>query len=241
MSKRDLSAAEAPTTETAAGAAPTRPAGLDWAQVRLFLIQHPDRIQSDRDLLERLGLTLSGPNVVDFSRAALTRLEAVAAKETVARKAIEQVARANFAAQAQAHAAVITLLEARSQTDLARRLDEAARERFGLSAGVIALEGPGAVPAGWRALEPDGVDRLVGTGAFSRLGLDAADPLVFGPQSGAVRSAALVRMALWSPARHALVGFGSADPDGFSPDMGAELVAFVTRVVERTAERWPVL
>ena len=39
------------------------------------------------------------------------------------------------------------------------------------------------------------------------------------------------------------VAFGSPapDPEGFSHDMGAELVAFVARVVERTAERWPVL
>ena len=29
------------------------------------------------------------------------------------------------------------------------------------------------------------------------------------------------------------------DPEGFTPDMGSELVAFLARVVERTAERWP--
>ena len=52
---------------------------------------------------------------------------------------------------------------------------------------------------------------------------------------------ALVRMALWSPARHAVIAFGSPEPEGFTPDMGCELIAFVTRVVERVAERWPVL
>ena len=35
--------------------------------------------------------------------------------------------------------------------------------------------------------------------------------------------------------------FGSTDPEGFTPEMGAELVAFLARVVERTAERWPLL
>ena len=44
-----------------------------------------------------------------------------------------------------------------------------------------------------------------------------------------------------SPSRQGLLAFGSADPDGFTEDMGAELVAFLARVVERTAERWPVL
>ncbi len=56
-----------------------------------------------------------------------------------------------------------------------------------------------------------------------------------------MKSAALVRMALWSPVRTGVLAFGSADPDGFTPDMGAELVAFLARVVERTAERWPTL
>jgi uncharacterized protein YigA (DUF484 family) len=35
--------------------------------------------------------------------------------------------------------------------------------------------------------------------------------------------------------------WGSADPEGFTADMGSELVAFLARVVERTAERWPIL
>ena len=50
---------------------------------------------------------------------------------------------------------------------------------------------------------------------------------------------ALVRMAVWSPLRQGVLAFGSREPAGFTPDMGAELVAFLARVVERTAERWP--
>ena len=38
-----------------------------------------------------------------------------------------------------------------------------------------------------------------------------------------------------------VLAFGSPDPEGFTRDMGVELVAFLARVVERTAERWPVL
>ena len=51
--------------------------------------------------------------------------------------------------------------------------------------------------------------------------------------------ALMVRVAIWEPAREGLLAFGSADPEGFTPDMGSELVAFLARVVERTAERWP--
>ena len=62
------------------------------------------------------------------------------------------MARANFAAQAQTHAAVIDLLEARNHSDLGRRVDDLARLRFGLAAGVLALEGPGAAARAGRAL-----------------------------------------------------------------------------------------
>jgi uncharacterized protein YigA (DUF484 family) len=48
-------------------------------------------------------------------------------------------------------------------------------------------------------------------------------------------------MAIWTPAREAILAFGSPDARGFTPEMGAELVAFLARVAERTAERWPVL
>ncbi|MNR68354.1 hypothetical protein D3C85_1928620 [compost metagenome] len=55
---------------------------------------------------------------------------------------------------------------------------------------------------------------------------------------------ALVRMSLQAPGedapRPALCAFGSAEDDGFTPAMGCELVAFVARVVERMAERWPL-
>ena len=212
-----------------------------WPQVRAWLMAHPEKLLSDRELMETLSLKPAGPNVVDFGRAALARLEAVAARESGARRQIEQIARANFAAQAQTHAAVIEILEARNHTDLARRLDDAAVTRFGLSAGVIAVEEPGGVPFGWRPIDDGAIDMLFGQDGLSRFGADEGNEALFGERAAQVQSSALVRLALWHEARPALVAFGSPDPDGFTPDMGAELVAFVARVVERTAERWPVL
>ena len=61
---------------------------------------------------------------------------------------------------------------------------------------------------------------------------------LFGESAGEVRSMSMVRMAIWEPSLQGLLVFGSADPDGFTPEMGAELVTFLARVVERTAERW---
>lgn len=209
-----------------------------WPEARALLMAHPDLLRDDPDLMQTLGLKPA--NVVEFGPAALARLEAARARETTARQEIEALARANFHAQSQTHALIIDLLEARNNADLARRVQQAAEDRFGLVAGSIAVEGPGLTPAGWRPLACGMVDLLLGDGA-ARMGSTIAADELFGPQPEAVHSMALVRLSVWSPQRQGVLAFGARERDGFTRDMGAELVAFLARVVERTAERWPPL
>jgi uncharacterized protein YigA (DUF484 family) len=179
---------------------------------------------------------------VEFAPAALARVHAAHQREAMQRQQLEATARANFSAQAQTHGAVIDLLDARNHSDLAWRIDELAKTRFGLAAAVIALEDPERVPAGWRPLVEGQVDMILdGAQRLARMGLAPTALGLFGDQGPLVRSMAMVRMAIWEPARQGLLAFGSADPEGFTEDMGTELVAFLARVVERTAERWPVL
>lgn len=213
----------------------------DWRIVAGFLSEHPHRLREDEALLEELGLRLRGDKVVDFGPAALARLKQAKSAEKQARVQLEATARANFAAQAQAHAAVVDILESRNNSDLARRLDEIAQLRFGLVTGVVAIEGEGSTPAGWRELAPGFTDTLLGPNGLARMGQTPHTELLFSQQAEAVRSVAMVRVAIWSPARQGVLAFGSPDPEGFTPQMGAELVAFLARVVERTAERWPAL
>ncbi|CAN5476212.1 DUF484 family protein [soil metagenome] len=222
-----------------------------WPDVRAWLQANPQTLLDDRSLLEEIGLKPHGRNVVEFGPAALTRLEAVATRESDARKQVEAVARANFAAQTQTHVAALDLLEARNHSDLARRLDAAAQGRFGLAGAAIAIEKPGGVPFGWRALEPGGVDSLLGDHGLTWLGENFEGLDLFGSSEAEVKSVALIRMAPIfgggaieveaSGARHAICAFGSPEPEGFTAKMGCELVAFIARVVERTAERWPIL
>jgi uncharacterized protein YigA (DUF484 family) len=196
--------------------------------------------------VEEIGLKPHGRIVVEFGRAALTKLEEAAEREADARKRIESIARANFAAQTQTHVAALDLMEARNPSDLARRLDAVAQGRFGLAGAAIALEKPGGVPFGWRGLEAGGVDSLLGEHGLTWLGPNFDGLNLFGANEAEVKSVALIRMAPQFPgaettARHAVCAFGSPEDDGFTPTMGCELVAFIARVVERTAERWPIL
>lgn len=219
---------------------------LHWPRVRDWLQAHPELIADDRALLEELGLKATGRNVVEFGKAALTRLEEAAEREADARKRIEAIARANFAAQTQTHVAALDLMEARNPTDLSRRLDGVAQGRFGLVGASVALEKPGGVPFGWKALEAGGVDALLGEHGLTWLGPNFEGLDLFGAAEAEVKSVALIRMAPHfpgsePPVRHAICAFGSPEEDGFTPSMGCELVAFIARVVERTAERWPIL
>jgi uncharacterized protein YigA (DUF484 family) len=210
-------------------------------EVKAFLAANPEVLRSDPEFLTHLGLRLDAANVVDFGPAALARVHAAHQREFSVRRELEEMAQANFSAQAQTHGAVVDLLEARNHSDLARRIDELAQLRFGLVAGIAGLEGPERVPAGWRVMAPGQIDLIVGAQRLALMGFEPTALGLFGERADQVQSMAIIRMAIWEPARQGLLAFGSSDPDGFTADMGAELVAFLARVVERTAERWPVL
>jgi uncharacterized protein YigA (DUF484 family) len=208
--------------------------------VRRFLSDHPDFLKDDAGLLAELGLTVATSNVIEF--APMARVHAAHQREAEQRQLLEEIARANFAAQAQTHGAVVDVLDARNHADLARRVDELAQARFGLAAGVVALEVSGLPPAGWVGLIEGQVDLILdGPQRLARMGFAPTARGLFGEAADAIASMAMVRMAIWEPSRQGLLAFGSTDPEGFTPEMGAELVAFLARVVERTAERWPLL
>jgi uncharacterized protein YigA (DUF484 family) len=213
----------------------------DVAELRALIRRNAGLLRDDAELLADIGLRLDAANIVDFGPAALARVAATAKRESSARRMLEATARANFSAQAQTHAAVIDMLEARNHADLARRVDEVATLRFGLTGAVVALEGPERVPAGWYRLVEGQADLILGAQRLARMGFHAPAAPLFGDKAPVVRSMAMVRVALWEPARQGVLAFGSPDPKGFTKDMGAELVAFLARVFERTAERWPVL
>lgn len=212
-------------------------AAAGWPSVRSFLMEHPNLVREDAELLGQLGLRINAANVVEFGPAALARQIDAHRRESSARLEMETVARANFAAQAQCHAGIVDLLESRSNADLARRLDETAKRRFGLAAGSMSVEGK--APAGWVDLDEGMVDMILGPDQDTRLGETGFGALLFPEAAEPIESAAMIRLSLWD--RTGLLAFGSPDPEAFTADMGCELIAFIARVLERTAERWPSL
>jgi uncharacterized protein YigA (DUF484 family) len=206
--------------------------------VRGLLRGNPQWLRNDHELLAELGLRLDAANIVDFGPVALSRVSAAHERESSARKRLETMARANFAAQTQTHAGVIDILMSESLSDMVGRVDELARRRFGLAFGGLAVEG-GETPPGWVTLVEGQADLILADGVRARLGRLPTAAGLFGDLAPVIESVALARLAMWSPARHGVLAFGSTDSEAFTPEMGADLVVFLARVVERTAERWP--
>ena len=214
------------------------PAQADRALMREALLANPSWLRDDPPLLAELGLRLDAANIVDFGPVALSRVSAAHQRESSERKRLEAMARANFAAQTQTHAAVVDVLAAGGLADLARRVDRLARRRFGLAVGSLAVEGD-STPDGWITLVEGQCDLILGAGRSARLGRVPTAAGLFGAHAPLIGSVALARLSIWNPGRHAVMAFGSADEEAFTPDMGAELVMFLARVVERTAQQWP--
>lgn len=208
-----------------------------WAVLREHVWEWRDHLRADEPLLTALGLKSVSPNLVEFGPVMVARLEEAREREMSAREQLEALARANHDAQLETLESLLHLLSARNNSDLARRLDEVGRERFGLETATLAVEGFGA-PVGWRGLRQGMVNLLLGEGEV-RLGLATAREELFGDRAAKVKSMALIRLSIFEPRRPGVMAFGSADAEGFTRDMGAELVTFLARVVERTAERWP--
>jgi uncharacterized protein len=61
---------------------------------------------------------------------------------------------------------------------------------------------------------------------------------LFGDLGPIVGSVALVRLNVGAGLRQGVLAFAGVEADAFSADMGSDLVTFLARVVERTAERW---
>ena len=206
--------------------------------IRAFLKSRPDFLRDDSELMQALGVRPDAANVVDFGPEALSRVARAHREETNVRQRLEATARDNFEAQGRTHEAVLELIGTRCHADLALKLEDLARELFGLSTAVIGLEGPERVPAGWRVLVEGQVDLTLGAGRPARLGVAPTALGLFGPAADRVGSVALVRLTIGDPARAGVLAFGAESADAFAPEMGHELIDFIARVVERTAERW---
>lgn len=212
---------------------------LDAAAVRSFLLEHPDIVREDAELMAVLARRSGDGSVVDLGTAARDRLVEEVHQLKALNEGIVETARANLATQAQIHMAVLALLEVDSLAALDRKISSRLTGALGVDVCRILIEGHSPLKSAESILgAAEGfVGALLGE-KVERLGPVDPDKAValYGQQGARVKSEAVVRLDF--NGHDGLMALAARDAQLFEAGQGTELLNFLARAVERMIVRW---
>jgi uncharacterized protein YigA (DUF484 family) len=230
-------------------------AAADAAAFRALVLARPGLILDDAEVMRALieADGVAGRNVVDLRGALVKRLETRLARLEETHRSVIAAAYENLAGVSQVHRAALALLEAPDLPGFLRAIVDDAPRILSLDVARLAVESEGGLPAALAALPPDLAAHVVALppeGVAAYLALDGGDgrdgvwlraappeaELLYGEEAGAAGSEALMTLDLGG-GRRGLLALGASDPARFSPEHGADLVAFLGGVVERGLRR----
>lgn len=220
--------------------------GVSADEVRAFLLQHPDFVASDADLIAALlPVRDEGDNVVDMQQFVIAKLQRQVRTLRDIQSDLIEASSLNSLAREQVHAAALAMLDARSFesfVEFVTSADGLART-LGLQGAAICLETAGnaagiGVP-NIRMLEPGGVGRMIGGDMPYRLVANVHGSRgLYGELAEGVQSEALVRLDFSPITPPGLLALGGAGAEQFHPDQAADLLEFLARIVERCVRLW---
>lgn len=219
---------------------------LDATAVVDYLRQHPTFLTDNAELIATLspGAQNRGDGVVDLQQILVTRLREQIRDAEESSRRIREVSVENLANQARTHEAALALMGARNLEHLIDTLGVRLPLILDIAAVAVGVENghaetQGVTLPGIQVLKPGAADRLLGAGKDIRLVADAAPrSRLFGNAAHMVRSMALVRLSFGPTLANGVLGLGSAEPRGYQPGQGTELVTFLARTVEHCIRRW---
>ncbi len=182
---------------------------------------------------------MADDGVIDLAARQRSKLETELARVRASNEALIALAKANLAAQAQTHAAVLAVMEAETLPALDRKLTGRVAGALSVDVVRVFIEGHALLPAG-QAIQPcapDFTHALVG-GKAERLGpIDTryADAL-YAAKASALRTEAIARLEIGGVA--GALCLASRDGEMFRPDQAADLLHFLARVLERRLAPW---
>lgn len=220
---------------------------LSPVQVAEYLRNHPDFLVKHPDLLSVLTppSRRSGDTVVDMQQFMVERQRREIERLRAAYQELVAISRGTLSSQGRIHAAVLSLLAARSFEHLIDIITHELSHTLGCDAVTLCVEGDGhtlprAIRAGLFVLRPGEIDLLLGPSndvlvrPAPQHGLD----IVFGPAAGLIRSDALMRLRISRAAPLGLLAIGARRDDYFAPHQGTELLAFLARAIEHSIRVW---
>ncbi|VXC85226.1 MULTISPECIES: DUF484 family protein [Oceanicaulis] len=212
---------------------------LDLETLRTALRARPEVITGDPELMAAIRAADSGDSVVDLGQRRQKKLEKDLRKARATSDALIALAKANMAAQAQTHAAVLAILEAEDLSALDHKLAGRVAGALSVDAVRVFLEGHSPLKDADAILgcSPELADGLLGDDS-ERLGLvngRFADAL-YGPLGPNMRSEAIARIEIGG--HPGVLCLASRDARAFTADQGADLIHFLARALERRIAPW---
>lgn len=223
---------------------------LNEAQVADFLRDNPDFLKRHPQLLAVLEaperafahVDPAGGEVVDLQDAMLARMRADLGKQREQCSDLIDASRSNLQSQNRIHAAVVSLLKARSLDHLIEILTIDLVGLLHVDAAALCLEGGIVAPAnnqGVRVVPVGTIETIVDISRAVTLREDIeGDRRLYGEAAGLVRSEALLRLTVRPDAPVALLALGSRDPTRFHSGQGSELLVFLAAIMEHCIRTW---
>jgi uncharacterized protein YigA (DUF484 family) len=204
-----------------------------------FLDRHPEALR-----LMRPPVRDAGEDILDFQHFLLERLRRDVVRLEDEQKSLISTSRGNLASQCRVHKAVVAMLRAKGFEHLLQIVTTDLAVLIDVDVVTLCVESSTArmtrLPLQGIHLLPSGrVDVLLGPNRDTLLSSDIrADPELFGPAAGLVRSQALLRLSISRSGPTGLMCIGTRRPDTFCPGLGTELLGFLARALEITIAQW---
>lgn len=210
-----------------------------------FLIRHPDLMESLTPPSRWSAESGDGANVVDMQHYMLGVLKGELDCLRDCAQDVIETSRSNLSSQTRAHAAVLSILTAKSLEDLFQVTAEELPLHLDVDVVTVCfeVEDPAKLATRFgphvRGLHSGVVDAVMNGSTTVALYKDMMDDgAIFGAAAGLVRSAGLARISETDSYPAGLMAFGSRDEGCFHPGQGTELVNFIARVFETSLQAW---
>jgi len=217
---------------------------LNAEEVAGWLKENPNFLIERPDVLAALNPPdRGGGSVVDLQHAMVKRHREELDKLKANWRDLLALSRTNLSNQASIFEATLTAIRAASFEALIEAITERYPEILGYEAVTLCIEtdiAESSGPQNVRQVRFGDIDAYLGGNLKqSRFIADLEpDPTLFGPVSGIIKSAALVRIDMGSTAPKALLAIGGREVNTFTPDDGDDLLVFLGQALGGTFSAW---
>ena len=231
-----------------------KPTPITAEDVRTFLLEHPDFLRENTDLLQAASKARDlGNGVVDFQSFLVKNLQKNS--ETLKNKydVLVDFCRDNMSVQGQVHRAALRLIQARTLEQLLEAITQDLVSLFDVDVVRLAMESEAAESyenfyseqpySGIVFVVPGTVEYAVGRKNIVMISDAAKDvPIgfeqIFSDCESLIQSCALLRLNLERAGRPVILAFGVRYPDRFHPGQGVELLNFLGQIVAHQLDHY---